>query len=150
MFDLSAAPRAAEAVNALGEKMSAALEDPDARVAVARVAENVREMVGTGLIDLYQLAIGLQGVPAVSQEASRVLSLLGRNPSGYTGAVSNAGLVLYRGVTGDYADCLGLSIYYPLAKDQVDREYVDLVYSYIDMGEGYLDYIYSMICGTMP
>ena len=145
LVDLSKLPAAVQAVEAMGKELVAALDDPETYALVARIAADTPSMMAGsyGLSDLYLLAHALEDV---LPSAKSVVRALGTPPSGLIGAAAGNGAVVYRGVSPNYGNNLGMSIYYPLVATNIGKtpesvETVLEIYRGISMSDSYSDYV---------
>ena len=151
LIDLSKVPALVEAVNEMGAELAASIEDPAVYALVARAAQNAHSMLQgqVGVSDLYTLASGLMGI---LPSAEKVIDTLGVNPRSLLGEVPGDGAVVYRGVTLDYQDCIGLSIYYPVINTELgdEEEVASTLETYrgIGMSDAYSGYIAEIISET--
>ena len=145
LIDASKIPALVTALDAMAAEMVAALDEPETYARIARVAESIPSMRGGqfGITDLYLLAANLTDV---LPSAQAVVDAAGTPPDGLVGSAGGDGAVLYRGVSLNYAECLGLGIYYPLINTSIGNtdeqiDYVLGIYGGIGLSENYLSYI---------
>lgn len=123
-------------------------------VDLIRVGETVQSMFsGFGMIDLYDFVYRVgQAFPSLSAQVNTVIAALGSPPGsdaadyqGKVGAKDYVGrtlgdnpAVLYRGVGYLYNNCLGLSVYFPLADSMIPVEKAETVYANLNL-DSYLE-----------
>jgi hypothetical protein len=106
-----------------------------------------------GLIDLYDYA---SDVSDLLPSAKALMEVLGRIPEGenkYHGKPDGEDtFVIYRGVSPDYRECLGVTFFYPTSKtpikDQVSAGKTAIEYTGLEMSQAYNDFIYELLLRT--
>lgn len=151
LVDLSKIPALVNAVDAMSKELNDALKDPEKYALIARRAEEAHSMFHGkyGVSDIYDFADKMSDL---LPSTASVIEAVGTNPKSLLGEVPGDGAVVYRGVTLDYQDCVGLTIYYPVlgtSLGDIDkRDERAEIYRKVGPSESYIDYIESITSKT--
>ena len=155
VYDLSKADELRTAFDGMAAELYAALDNPELFSQISRRAEKVSAMCAGsfGLLDLYDFAFDMSDL---LPSAKGVMEVLGSIPEGenkYHGKPDGEdAFVIYRGVSPDYRECLGVTFFYPTTKTQIkDEVYAGktaIKYTGLEMVQAYNDFISELLLRT--
>lgn len=155
VYDLSRADKLRTAFENMANELNAALENPELFSQISRRAEKVSAMFsgGVGLLDLYDFACDMADLLPSAKDLMDVLGTIPEGDNKYHGKPDGEDpFVIYRGVTPDYRECLGITFYYPTSKTQIPDEVqagkTAIVYTGLEMVQAYNDFIYELLLRT--
>ena len=155
MYDLSKADEVRTAFGVMATELYAALDDPALYSQISRRAETVSAMCAgrNGLLDLYDFAVDMSDLLPSAKALIDVLGTIPEGESKYHGSPAGEDtFVIYRGVSPDYRECLGITFYYPTLKtsipDEVQAGKTAITYTGLEMPESYSNFIYELLLRT--
>ncbi|MEE1048350.1 MAG: clostripain-related cysteine peptidase [Clostridia bacterium] len=155
LYDLSKADELKVAFDNLATELYAALDTPELYSQISRRAEKVLSMYSgdPGLIDLYDYASDMSDLLPSAKALMEVLGGIPEGENKYHGKPDGEDtFVIYRGVSPDYRECLGVTFFYPTSKtpikDQVSAGKTAIEYTGLEMSQAYNDFIYELLLRT--
>ena len=155
LYDLSKADDLRLAFDTMASELMAALDEPELFSQISRRAEKVSSMYtgSDGLLDLYDFACDMSDLIPSAKGLMEVLGTIPENESKYHGSPDGDDtFVIYRGVSPDCRECLGITFFYPTSKtkikDEVHAGKTAIKYTGLEMMETYNDFIYELLLRT--
>ena len=155
VYDLSKADKLRTAFDGMADELYAALDNPELFSQISRRAEKVSAMCAGnfGLLDLYDFAYDMSDLLPSAKGVMEVLGTIPEDERKYHGKPDGEDpFVIYRGVTPDYRECLGITFYYPTSKtpipDVVQAGRIAIAYTGLEMVQAYNDFIYELLLRT--
>ena len=155
VYDLSKADELVAAFGGLASELKAALDDPELFSQISRRAEKVTAMCAgsVGLLDLYDFACDMSDLLPSAKALIEVLGTIPEGENKYHGKPDGEDtFVIYRGVSPDYRECLGVTFFYPTSKTQIPDEVqagkTAIKYTGLEMVQTYNDFIYELLLRT--
>lgn len=154
-YDLSKADELRGAFESMAVELYDALDNPELFSQISRRAEKVSSMcAGTGgLLDLYDFANDMSDLLPSAKGVMKVLGTIPDGENKYHGKTDGEdSFVIYRGVSPDYRECLGITFFYPITKTQIkDEVYAGktaIKYTGLEMVQAYNDFISELLLRT--
>ena len=154
-YDLSKADELRTAFEGMATELHAALDNTELFSQISRRAEKVSSMCAGsyGLVDLYDFAYDMADLLPSAKGLMDVLGTIPEGENKYHGKPDGEdAFVIYRGVSPDYRECLGVTFFYPTTKTQIkDEVYAGktaIKYTGLEMVQAYNDFISELLLRT--
>ena len=155
MYDLSKADELRNAFDGVATELYAALDTPELYSQISRRAEKVTAMYTgiVGLLDLYDFALDMSDLLPSANALIEVLGTIPEDESKYHGKPTGEDtFVIYRGVSPDYRECLGVTFFYPTIRtnipDEVQATLNAITYTGLEMSGSYTNFIRELLLRT--